>query len=164
MTVKFAKRAAGELLGRGESSIRINTNSIEDAKKAMTKEDVRKMIKDGGIFAIKEKHNLSYGSKLLKKRREKGRRRGAGKRRGTHKARAGEPWMKKVRSQREFLKELRSSGKVDGATFKRFYSLIRGNVFTDKKSMLLHLNEQGIKFSDDEVAAINERIRKRWNE
>ncbi|MCL4375807.1 hypothetical protein M1394_03340 [Candidatus Marsarchaeota archaeon] len=87
MSIKFAKRAAGQILNRGESSIRINQNSLQDAAKAITKEDVRALISNGGIYAIPAKHNVSMNSKTLRKKRSEGRRRGKGRRRGTSNAR-----------------------------------------------------------------------------
>ena len=59
MSIKFAKRAASQILNRGETSIRINPNSLQDAAKAITKEDVRALISNGGIYTIPEKHNIS---------------------------------------------------------------------------------------------------------
>ena len=162
MTVKFTKRIAAELLGRGESSVRINQGAMEKASKAMTREDVKALIKEGGIYAIKEKHNLSISSKKLRERRKKGRSRGQGRRKGSAKARSGKKWEKKVRSQREFLKHLRIKGKIDGKNFRKYYMLIKGNSFQDKASMIRHLEDNGIKVNAEEVRAINEAIAKRY--
>jgi len=107
----------------------------------LTKDDVRKLIQNGSIYAVKAKHNLSLNSKILKKKREEGRRRGFGRRKGTRKARGGISWEKKVRSQRAVLKELKKMGKIDSSNFKKFYLLIKGNAFPDKASLLLHLKE-----------------------
>ncbi len=162
MTVQFTRRIAAELLNRGESSVRINPMSLDKASKAMTREDVKTLIKDGAIYAIKKKHNLSSSSKLLKARRKKGRSRGQGRRRGSDKARQGRRWEKKVRSQRLFLKQLKLNGKVDKVKFRRYYMLIKGSSFPDKASMLRHLEESGVKVTPEEVKAINETIAKRY--
>ena len=106
MTIKFTKRVASQLLSRGVHAIRVNPSAFEEASKAITREDVRRLISAGSIFALKEKHNVSARSKLLKQKREEGRSRGTGSRRGTRKARAGTGWEKKVRSQRFLLKRL----------------------------------------------------------
>ena len=47
MTIKFARRVAAEITKRGVNSIRIAPTKMEDVKKAMTRDDVRKLIKDG---------------------------------------------------------------------------------------------------------------------
>ncbi|MGC9037214.1 MAG: 50S ribosomal protein L19e [Candidatus Micrarchaeia archaeon] len=162
MTIKFVKRVASEMLGRGVRAIRIKDSALEEAKKALTKDDVRKLIKEGGVYAEPEKHNLSLHGKLLKVKREKGRKRGYGKRRGTAKARAGRVWEKKVRSQRLLLRKLKAMKKLDNKTFNKFYALVKGNAFPDKRSLLLHLDEQGVKVSEDELKQINEYIKAQY--
>ena len=37
---------------------------------------------------------------------------------------------------------------------------MKGNSFPDKKSLLLHLGDEGVKVSDDELKQINEYVRK----
>ncbi|MDE1855261.1 MAG: 50S ribosomal protein L19e [Candidatus Micrarchaeota archaeon] len=150
MSVKFTKRIASQILGRGENALKIRPESMEDIRKAITRDDVRKLIESGAIVAVKEK------SELHKKAKIEGRKRGTGKRRGSSKARRGRTWEKKVRSQRLLLKRLKLMKKVDNPTFKRYYLLVKGNAFPDKRSLLLHLSDEGIKVSDDEIKQINE--------
>ena len=159
MSIKFAKRAASQILNRGETSIRINPNSLQDAAKAITKEDVRALISNGGIYTIPEKHNISMNSKILRKKRSEGRRRGKGRRKGTFNARSGSPWEKKVRSQRILLKRLKLMGKLSTKDFQRYYKLIKGNSFADKSSLLMNLSENGIKVSAEELKQINDYAR-----
>lgn len=150
MSVKFARRIAGQILGRGENALKLRPESIEDIKKAITRDDVRKLIETGAIVAVKTKGELHRKARPEKKKR------GPGKRRGSSKARRGRVWEKKVRSQRMLLKRLKLMKKVDSATFKRYYLLVKGNAFPDKRSLLLHLSDDGIKVSDEEVKQINE--------
>jgi large subunit ribosomal protein L19e len=153
MSIKFTKKVAGELLGRGENALTFKPTSMEEIKKAITRDDVRKLVKDGAIFAQKPR------SELHKKRVKEGRKRGAGKRKGSAKARQGRKWEKKVRSQRILLKRLKLMGKVDNTTFKRYYLLVKGNAFPDKRSLLLHLSDDGIKVSDEEIKQVNEYVK-----
>jgi large subunit ribosomal protein L19e len=154
MSVKLTKRVASSLLKRGESSIRIREGSIEDANKAITRDDVRAMIKSGAIFAIKKKREVYKRVKPVKKKRN------TGKRKGTNKARmGGSPWKKKARAQRMLLKRLREMGKIDGAVFRKYYLHVKGNVFADKRSLLLHLEDDGIKVTPEEMKQINDYVR-----
>ncbi len=162
MTIRFVKRAAAKIIGRGESAIRINTLALSDADKAMTTEDVRALVKKGDVYAVKEKHNISANSKILKEKRAQGRRRGQGRRKGTSNARRGKIWLKKVRSQRTFLKKLKYSGKLDVQQFKHFYMLIKGNSFADKASLTLHLKESGVKVTDEELKRMHEEIKAQY--
>lgn len=155
MSIKFTKRVASELLNRGENSIRIRPESIEEVKKAITRDDVRKLIKDGVIVAIKPHREL------YKKPKKEGRKkRGIGKRKGTAKARRGRTWERQVRSQRLLLGRLKATAKIDNSVFKRYYLLIKGNAFPDKRSLLLHLSDDGIKVSDEELKQINEYVKR----
>ncbi len=159
MTVKFTKRVASELMNRGMSAIRVNPSAFEDADKAITRDDVRKLISSGGVYAIKEKHNVSARSKLLRQKRSEGRSRGVGMRKGTRKARQGRTWEKKVRSQRLLLKKLKAIGKIDTRKFNELYGQIKGNVYANKGALLLHLSDSGIKVTDEELKKINDEIR-----
>jgi len=160
MGIEFAKRAAAGILDRGESAIRIKPDAVTDASKAITKDDIRRLVKEGKIYAIKEKHNRSRKRKMLKQARKEGRRRGIGRRRGTDKARQGTGvWEKKARSQRRLLRELKAMKKIDTVMFNDFYKHIKGNEYATKAAMLLHLREQGIKITDDEIKAIREKAR-----
>ncbi len=157
MGMRFAKRAAGSIMKRGISSIRIKPASAAEVGKALTKDDIRKLIGSGGIYATEKKHNASRRSKLLKQAREEGRRRGVGRRRGSNKARIGRVWEKKVRSQRRLLKELKAMKKIDTKMFNDFYKHIKGNEYATKATMLLHLRDQGISITDEDVKALNEK-------
>lgn len=154
MSVKLTKRLASSILRRGESSIRIRQGAFEDAKKAMTRDDVRKLVSKGDVFALKDRREVHKKARLPRRKR------GAGKRKGTRKARQGMPWTKKVRSQRLLLSRLRETGKIDRRMFRRYYRLVKGNAFPDKRSLLLHLGDEGITVSDGEIKQINDYIRR----
>ncbi len=156
MSARFARRIASEELGRGEASIRFRPESLQDIGKAITRDDIRKLIKEGAITALKPKWELH------KKRKHERRYRGTGKRKGTANARRGMTWEKKVRSQRVLLSRLREMGKLDRSAFRRYYLLIKGNAFPDKRSLLLHLSDDGIKVSEDEMKQVNEYMRNRY--
>lgn len=156
MSVKLAKRIASEELGRGEAAIRIRPESLEDIRKAITRDDIRRLIKEGAITAVKPK------SELHKKAKREKRRRGAGKRKGTLNARRGRTWEKKVRSQRVLLRRLKEIGKVDRRVFRKYYLLVKGNAFPDKRSLLLHLSDDGIKVGEEEMKQVNEYIKGRY--
>ncbi|MCL4553436.1 MAG: 50S ribosomal protein L19e [Candidatus Marsarchaeota archaeon] len=159
MTIKFAKRVAASIMRRGVNAIRIKPGSYDEVDKALTRDDVRKLIGTGSVFAVGEKHNASTRSKRLHQKRSEGRSRGPGWRRGTQKARRGRVWEKKVRSQRLFLKKLKSMGKVDTKTFNRLYGQIKGNAYASKGALVLHLEDQGIKISEDEMKQISEHAK-----
>ena len=88
MSIKLSRRIAAELMGRGISKVRIKPDRVEDAKKAITREDVRALISSGAVYALKAKHNMSLYSKDLREKRNKGRAQGSGKEEGIRKGEA----------------------------------------------------------------------------
>lgn len=149
MSIKLAKRAASSIMRRGVSSIRISKGSLEDASKAITKEDVRALIKSGKMYAVKEGKNLSLHGKELKKKRRKGRARGPGRRKGSTKARTGVLYKKKVRAQRRIIGDLKAKGEIDNTVFKRYYALVKGGTFPTKMSLINHIRNSGISMTDE---------------
>ncbi len=162
MTIKFTKRAAAEIMGRGLSAIRVKPLSTDEATKAITRDDVRRLIGTGAVYAIPAKHNASTNSKILRRKRSEGRRRGIGMRRGTLKARQGRVWEKKVRSQRKFIKQLKLMKIIDNRQFNELYGHVKGNMYANKQSLIIHLSDQGIKITEQQMKQINEEIRKQY--
>ncbi len=152
MSIKLTKRIASELTERGVSAVRIKNDSIAEARKAITREDVRVLIKNGGIYTIKAKHNISAYSKVLREKRIKGRRRGMGRRKGTIAARGGLLlYKKKIRGQRRLLKALKSENMIDNIRFKRYYALVKGGNFASKGSLLSHIRNDGVSIEEEKA-------------
>ncbi len=154
MSVKLTRRIAAQIMNRGESSVRIKPDFIADAKKAITREDVRAMIKSGSVYALAPKHNLSAYSKILKKKRIQGRRRGPGRRKGTSKARGTLEYPKKARGQRRVLKALKADGMIDNEQFKKYYALVKGGTFVSKASLLSHIRNDGVAMDEEKAAKL----------
>ena len=148
--VKLVRRMAGQIMGRGQSNIRIKPMAMEDVGNVLTRDDVRALIKDGKIYAEKKKHNLSLYGKELRAKRKEGRGRGAGRRRGTAKARMGNmDHKKRVRAQRRLLKMLKDEKTINNEQFKKLYALVSGGTFISKVSLLTKIKSTGIEISDE---------------
>ncbi len=149
MSIKLTKRIAAEVLVRGERSIRIKEGLEAEAAKAITREDVRVLVKNGTVYALPEKHNQSLYGKALKIKRFKGRRRGTGRKRGTTNARASIEYKKKVRGQRRVLASLKEDKTISNELYKQFYKLVRGGTFASKASLINHIKGHGVTISDE---------------
>jgi large subunit ribosomal protein L19e len=149
MSIKLTKRLAAEMLDRGVSSIRVREKGLEDAQKAITREDVRKLIKDGNVYAQKEMPNTSTHSKILHEKRAKGRRRGTGSKHGSTRSRQSVEYKKKIRGQRRVLAALKSDNTINNELYKQFYRLVRGNIFPSKASLLSHIKGKGVAIDDE---------------
>ncbi len=144
--LSLQKRLAAEILGVGESRIWIDPNRIEDVADAITREEIRGLIKDG-VIQVKPVHSNSRERwRRRHLQRKKGRRRGYGKRKGKKTARKDkkEEWMNKIRKIRRFLKYLRDNGIIDRKTYRRLYMLAKGGTFHSLASLKHYMKEHGI--------------------
>jgi len=142
----FQKRLAAEVLGVGVSRIRIDPSRVEDVSAAITREDVKRLIKEGAIWVAPEHGITGYSSKIRHIQRSKGRRRGHGKRKGRKSARLDEKdaWMSRIRKIRRYLRYLRDKKLIDRRTYRRLYMLAKGGYFHSLASLKLYLKENNI--------------------
>ncbi len=151
-SIRLTRRLAARILRRGENGIRIKPAGVADAKKALTRDDVRALISQGTIYAVAPRPNASMRGAQVRAKRRKGLRRGPGRRRGTAKARARLRGRHAVlaRAQRRVLKALKSDGTISGDVFKRYYRLSKGGTFNSKMAMVTRLRNE-VQISDERV-------------
>jgi|GEM_PF-21274 len=146
MDLKNQRRLAASILKCGLNRVYMNPEWTEDISGAVTKEDVRRLIKAGAIFA-KQKVGISRGrTRIRLEQKAKGRRRGQGSRRGAKYARfpRKERWIQTIRPIRELLAQYRKDGVLDKHQYREFYRLAKGGVFKNKSHLMLHLRTKGI--------------------
>lgn len=129
------KKLAAQILKVGESRIWLDPTKQKDIEAAITKADVRRLIKKGYIKALPEK--------LHRPREEKKRKRGHGSRKGAKGAMmpSKRKWILTVRPLREMLKELRDSGKIDKPTYHTLYKLVKGGMFRSRSHLRTYLEQ-----------------------
>lgn len=148
MNLKVQRRMASELLKCGRHRVWIDPENAEVVSRAITREDIRRLIKKGLISKKQEKGTSRGRAREAAEQRRKGRRKGPGRRKGTKHARMSkkERWMRKIRSQRKYLRELRDSGEIDRHLYRRLYNLAKGGVFRSKSHIdnyMAHMKERG---------------------
>jgi large subunit ribosomal protein L19e len=145
-TLAPQKRMASSILKVGKSRVWLDTKSMEDIAEAVTREDIRKLIKKNVIQKRNAKGNSRGRFKDAKAQRNKGRRKGPGSRKGTKNAR--EPrkrkWVSSIRSMRNTLKEMRESGKISRSDYRNFYKKIKGGALRSRAALILHMKEEGV--------------------
>lgn len=143
MAMNTVRRIASELLRVGESKVKFKTDATQKISEALTREDIRSLIKEGSIFAQAKFGVSRIRGREKKAQIRKGRRSGAGSKKGTFAARLGEKenWMAKVRSQRRHLRQLVASGKLAEGAQRRIYGMIKGNAFKGVKVLDIYLKD-----------------------
>ena len=144
MNVSAQKRIAAEILKCGENRVYFDPYMIEDIKMAITREDIRNLIK-AGVIQKKYKKGISKSRKIVRhERKKKGRARGIGKRKGKKTARSPkkEAWMKRIRPQRRELKKLRDRKVITTATYRKLYKNAKGGMFNSVAQMNRYIKEK----------------------
>lgn len=143
MAQNTIKRLAASMLKAGESRIRFQPGQMSRINEALTRDDVRQLIKEGIIYAIAKKGVSRARARKRAEARRAGRQAGYGRRKGTKKARIKPKlaWIAKVRSQRKLLLSLKEAKAITKQTARKIYMMIKGNVFRGKSSLISYLKE-----------------------
>ena len=137
MDAKKLRRLTAHILGVGEKKILITDGLNERIGEAITKDDVRQLIKDGIVRKRRGNEHSRGRARILHAKRKKGRKRGKGRRYGTKKARSQtkKKWQMSVRAQRKKLREMRVKKMNLRISYRKAYNRIKGGFFKEKKQL-----------------------------
>ncbi|MEM2121569.1 MAG: 50S ribosomal protein L19e [Candidatus Woesearchaeota archaeon] len=143
MNLKSKKRIAAKVLGCSPKRVVFNPERLEEIKEALTREDIRALVKDGAIIKKPKKSNSSFRIKKIKKQKAKGRRKGYGSRKGKKTARLPkkEAWMNKIRAQRALLKRLKEKKLISNETYRDLYLKAKGGFFRSRSHIITYLKD-----------------------
>lgn len=137
------KELAAKVLGIGISRVWVDPSKKEEVKKAITREDIKGLIKSG-IILYKQKKGVSRGrARHILKQKKKGRRKGVGSRKGKHTARSGKKilWINKIRLYRNLFSDLLERDRITRKTYSHLRQKAKGGFFRSRRHILLYLNE-----------------------
>ena len=126
MNLANQKRISAELMKVGETKVWFNPDRLTEIKEAITKNDLRNLIKNGAIQSRPELGTSRVRARKRLTQRRKGRK---------------ETWMLAVRGQRNFIKELKDKSLVEGKTYRNLYSKVKGGYFRNRRHIKLYLEE-----------------------
>jgi large subunit ribosomal protein L19e len=146
MKLHVQKRLAASVLKRSKKKITIDTSRLDDVKEAITRFDVKSLIKDKAIKAKPTKGPSKVRSRKIQDQKKKGRRSGHGSRKGKSTARLSkkESWMIRIRNQREFLKELKDKNMLETKVYRDLYNKAKGGYFRSKRHIKLYIDEHSL--------------------
>ena len=140
------RRMAASLIKCGANRIWMDQDRIDEIAKAVTKEDIRVLIKGKAIRSKQEK-GISHGrKKYIALQKSKGRRKNHGSRKGAKYARFPRKrrWILIIRTIRSYLKNLRENQKINSKIYRMYYLKSKGGEFRNKKHLKTHLISDGI--------------------
>ena len=138
LKLTFQRRLAADLLKCGIHRVKLDPEKLEEISEAITREEVRQLIKDGAIEK-KQKKGVSRARVRARKRKK----RGVGSRKGGKYSRLSrkEQWMRRVRAQRKRLRELRDRGLVTKTVYRRIYRMVKAGAFKSVAAMMEYLEQ-----------------------
>lgn len=146
MKLKVQKRISADVLDVSPKRIWFDPNRLDEIKESITKRDIRLLIRDKAIQKKQKKGISGFRSRKIKVQKSKGRRKGPGSRKGAKKARLNpkKEWMKKVRLQRSFLRELKGKNLLISQSYRNLSRKVKGGFFRSKRHIKLYLDERGL--------------------
>ncbi len=125
------KRLAANVLGTGVNRIWIDPEKLSDVANAITREDIRGLIKDGTVKSKQPQGISRIRVRRTDVKRKKGHKTGHGSRKGAKHARTPKKalWMRKIRAQRKALRSLRNEQGLDRNTYRRMYRKAKGGEY-----------------------------------
>jgi large subunit ribosomal protein L19e len=144
--LKSQRMLASKILKCGRNRVWLDPTKINDISEAITSEDIRRLIKDGVIAKQRKKGQSSYRKKKKREQKKKGKRKGRGSRKGSLGARASRKgkWIKKIRSLRNMLKDLKDKDLLDKRTYRTLYLKTGGGFFRNKKHLQIYLKRNNL--------------------
>ncbi len=142
--MKSKKRLAAEILKTSPHKVRFAAEALEDIGKAITRSDIRGLIAVGRISRCAGSQQSRGRARMIRRQKSKGRRRGRGSKKGSRHSvisRKGK-WIRLVRAQRRFLKELRQKRLITPSSYRRLYNKSKGGYFRSVRHIKLYLKEQ----------------------
>ena len=146
MQLKMQKRLAAQILKSSENDIWLDSSRLDEIKEAITKADVKSLIKDKAIKAKKIRGISRYRIRKNMLQKSKGRRSGSGSIKGSKHARLIKKrgWINHIRIQRTFLQYLRDKDVIGKSSYRSLYMKSKGGFFRSKRHIKIYMEEHSI--------------------
>jgi large subunit ribosomal protein L19e len=139
------RRLAAAVLDCGEGRVWIDPLHADAVAEAVTREDIRGLVRKGYIAAAQKAGTSKARARVLAEQKKSGRRKGPGSRKGAKGARSPRKakWMRVIRPIRANLKELRADGKITPTVYRKYYMKAKGGVFRSRAHLVSHMRTDG---------------------
>ena len=146
MKLDLQKRLAAKVAKVGVGRTSLDPARTADIKEAITKADIRSLIKQGVIKILPARSPSRVRAKARHEKRKKGQARGHGRRKGTAGARIGKKrvWINKIRSQRRLLKGLLIAEKISKTNYRMLYMKAKSGAFRNRTHLMFYVKQNNL--------------------
>jgi len=146
MNLKAQHRIIASLYNVGGKRVWIDPERNSEVKEAITKRDIRGLLKKGAIKILPKRGISSFSSNKIKSQKRKGRQKNIGSRKGSFGARLNKKreWMIKIRNQKVLLKQLRDNLQITKKDYRVLYRKAKGGFFRSLRHIKLFIEEHGL--------------------
>jgi len=140
------KKLAAKVMDVGVGRVYLDPERSEDISVAITREDIRNLIKEGAIKKNPKKGISRSRARERDMKRRYGHRKGHGRRKGGQNARYSRKsyWIKNIRAQRRYLRKLRNEGCIERSTYRLLYRKSKGGEFKNVNSLSSYIKSKEV--------------------
>jgi large subunit ribosomal protein L19e len=145
MNLRSQRRMAAEILNCGKERVWID-DSYPNIESAITRRDIRGLIKKGVIKRKKLVDTSRGRARALHVKKTRGQRKKTGSIKGAKYAKVPRKrqWITKIRALRKLLFGLRRNGKLKPEDFRDLYKKAGGGFFRDRSHLRLYMEKKGM--------------------
>ncbi|MBR9703526.1 50S ribosomal protein L19e, partial [Candidatus Woesearchaeota archaeon] len=139
MKLTAQKRLSACIMKCSPKRIKFDPKHLHDVKEAITKADLKSLINEKVITRVPVKGVSRVRARARAEQRRKGLQKGPGSKKAKPTATITKKasWIKKIRIQRSFLKELKEKGFLESKTYTNLYRKSKGGFFRSKRHIKL---------------------------
>jgi large subunit ribosomal protein L19e len=141
------RKLAASVLDCGIYRVWIDPERMDEVSLAITRDEVRKLIKDKAIKALPENSQSRGRARVLAEKKKKGRRTGPGSKKGKKYSVVSKKsrWINRIRAQRKHLVGLRDRRVITVNTYRNLYRKAKGGEFRSVAELDRYINDNNLR-------------------
>lgn len=146
MNLRTQRRVAASILNKGLKKIWLDPARLNDIKEAITRRDLRALIREKAIKAKPELGQSRVRARKIKVQKSKGLRKGKGSRKGSRGARMPrkKEWMQKIRSQRKLIRSLKEKNLIQNKDYRDLIKKAKSGIFRNVRHIKRYIKENNL--------------------
>jgi large subunit ribosomal protein L19e len=147
MNLTSQRKLAASVLDCGVNRVWIDPDRVDEVSMAITREEIRSLIKDRAIKALPENSQSRGRARVLAEKKKKGRRVGPGSKKGKKYAVVSKKtrWISRIRAQRKHLTNLKERRVITVSVYRSLYRKAKGGEFRSVAELDRYINDNNLR-------------------